>query len=157
MADEPTVRREVEVDDPDLSPRARELLTGELRREVGGDTVEVPESVARADETPSTGAGTVLRSPIFAVTLAAAVMIGVILSLVVESWWLMGAAVLTHALLSAVVVAIALSLTTQAARPAPEAAAELEREGVDDPERELNRRLRGLVGNRDMDQPGPGA
>ncbi len=137
------------MDDPELSPRARELLTDELRRAVGADHVEVPESVARASDggRPHSVTAALLRSPLFLVTLAAALVVGAVLSLVVESWWLLGAAVGAHALLTLAIVAITLTLTNQAVRPDPSTVAELQNEGVIDPERELNDRLTDLVGD----------
>ncbi len=137
------------MDDPELSPRARELLTGELRRAVGADHVEVPESVARASDggRPRSVTAVLLRNPLFLITLAAALVVGAVLSLVVESWWLLGAAVGAHALLTLAIVAITLTLTKQAVRPDPTTVVELQREGVVDPERELNDRLTDLVGD----------
>jgi hypothetical protein len=76
------------------------------------------------------------------VTLAGAVVVGVILSLALGSWIFVVLAVLVHALATTAVVAMTLRMTDEADKPDPRTVARLEDEGVSDPERALNERER---------------
>jgi membrane protein implicated in regulation of membrane protease activity len=75
---------------------------------------------------------------LIAVTLAGAVVVGVILSLALGSWIFVVLAVLVHALATSVVVAMTMRMTGEQDKPDPRTVARLEEEGVADPERELN-------------------
>ena len=126
------------------SERAKEILTEEVR-EAAGD-----EAAGRARERldqGDVGAGkpqtvrAVLESNrlLLLATLALALMVGVIAALAVESWWIIVLPLLMHGVLTAVVVAMAMRMTTEMEKPDPVAEAELEEEGVADPEGALDR------------------
>ncbi len=138
----PTEEREVRSNDPDLSPRANELLTEELRQVVGSDRVTVPAGAARAGEGTGPRAGSIRatlaanRIPL-GISFAAALVIGAIVAFATGSWWAVVVAAGLHAAGTMAVAAGAIRLTTLTEHTAPETAARLQDEGVGDPDRRL--------------------
>lgn len=138
-----TEEREVRSDNPDLSPEANRLLTEELREAVGSDRVRVPAGSpapgADHERTRSTLTATLASNRLLiVVTLFAAVVVGVVVSLATGSWWAVVAAVGVHAIGTLVVATAVLQMTTQTEHASPEVAARLEEEGVADPDRVLS-------------------
>lgn len=138
-----TVRREVRSADPSLSDEANRLLTEEVRKVVGRDVVEVPaETPKRHDEAHgrrSTVLGTIAANRLlFAVSLAALIVVGVIVSLATGSWWALVAACAVHATGTLLIAAFAIGMTTRVEHVDPATAARLEAEGVSDPDRVLS-------------------
>ena len=72
------------------------------------------------------------------ITLAGAIVFGVILSLFLDSWIFLIVAVLVHAIGTIFVTALAAWLATSGDKPDPRTVARLEEEGVTDPEQALN-------------------
>jgi membrane protein implicated in regulation of membrane protease activity len=60
---------------------------------------------------------------------ALALMVGVIASLALESWWILVAVMVVHGLLSAVVVGFTLRQTEKQSKPDPVTEARIEAEG----------------------------
>ena len=145
MADDTrSTTREVRVDDPELSPEANRVLTDELRDAVGSERVEVPEGhrprrdVEQGDPLSAFLAG---NRTLIGITLAAAIVIGALCSVITGSWWLLAVAVAVHALATLAVGFFAIRATTTVEKPSPEAVARLEAEGVPDPEKAFNDRV----------------
>lgn len=99
------------------------------------------------------------------ITLAGAVVFGVVLSVFLDSWVFLVLAVVVHALGTLAVTALAVWLATSGDKPDPRTVARLEEEGVTDPEQALNDavynvrrgaegggRLAGTVGKHPRDQ-----
>jgi hypothetical protein len=150
-ADAETERRFVRSEDPQLTPEANRLLTGELREVVGHDEVEVPRGTPRrAEEAHATHsplvATLVTNRPLIIVTLLAAIVVGGIISLATGWYVAVLLAVGLHALATLLVAAGAIQLTTQVEHVAPETAARLEQEGVADPDRVLTQLVEDFAG-----------
>jgi hypothetical protein len=139
-ADDPAVEeREVKVREPGLDPATNARLSEEVREALGTDRVQVPRDRPRPSrgERPDTrGIAASLSSHRFMVliTLAAFLTIGAIVSLVTGSWLLLPAAVAVHALGTVTVTAYAIHMTTISEHPSPSVSAQLEDEGVRDPD-----------------------
>jgi Flp pilus assembly protein TadB len=121
--------------------RSRELLVDELKQAVGEEAVEQADlDVDRAVARRPSGLAGAFRSArlLILVAGAALLVIGVIASLALENWIFFGAAIAAHALLSVVVIASALALTTEGEKPSPTAEAALEEDGVSDPSAALD-------------------
>src|SRR5215207_10204761 len=73
-----------------------------------------------------------------AITGSAAIVIGAILSLALDSWIVLVFALLVHGLMTVVVGVMVLKIAGETEKPAPETVARLQAEGVDDPEARLN-------------------
>jgi hypothetical protein len=143
MARPRTVRREVRSADPSLSPEANRLLTKELREVVGAEEIEVPAGTPAHHETDhggrSTFAGTLaVNRVLIVVSLAALIVVGVIVSLVTGSWWALVVACAVHATGTLLIAAFAIHMTTRVEHVDPTTAARLEAEGVTDPDRVLS-------------------
>lgn len=146
-----TERRFVRSEDPELTPEANRLLTGELREVVGRDVVEVPrDTPRRAQEAHATHsplvATLVSNRPLIIVTLLTALVVGGIISLATGWYVAVLLAVALHALATLLVAAGAIQLTTQVEHLAPETAARLEQEGVADPDRVLGQLVEDFAG-----------
>ncbi len=126
--------------------RAKEILTDEVREAAGdeaaakaserldaGDAVGRPESPLRA--------AFASNRLLLVVGFALALTVGGIAALALGAWWALAVALLIHGVLSSVVIGMAMQMTTDVEKPAPEAEAELEEEGVADPEAALNELL----------------
>jgi hypothetical protein len=122
------------------SPRAKELLIDELREATSDDAVErsdvdVDQAVAAAGaKTPEMARSRLM----FVVFAAVGVVVAGVAALALESWVIFGVLMLLHATATAVVVTVALRATTEGEKPAPTTVAQLEHEGVADPEAALN-------------------
>ena len=138
--DDTEVRR-VEVDDPALSPRAREVLTDELQEAVGASEVRVPRSTPHREREVMAHhrARPLNRDPLLtAIVLFGAIATGGVISVVVDEWWILLVAVGVHAAGTLAVGATVLQLTTQPEASDPAVTAMLEDEGVPAPEKRFN-------------------
>jgi hypothetical protein len=90
------------------------------------------------------------HGPLVAISFAAFVVIGVILSLATGSWWAFAAALAVHAAGTLAVATAALRLTTETEHVSPELAARLEAEGVQDPDRAFTELAGGAAGPGDV-------
>jgi Flp pilus assembly protein TadB len=140
MSRHKTVRRAVRSDDPSLTPEANRLLTEELREIVGADEVEVPAGTPDERRAPHAERSTVLgtiqaNKVLFAISLLALLVVGVILSLVTGSWWALVAALAVHAVGTLLVTTVALRMTSEVEHVDPATSARLQEEGVADPDR----------------------
>jgi len=94
------------------------------------------------------------RGPLLALTLAAAIVVGVIVSLATGSWWALVAALAVHAAATLVVATTALRLTTETEHVSSELAARLEEEGVQDPDRAFTELAAGAAAPGDVVRDG---
>lgn len=138
-----TVRREVRSDDPSLSPEANRLLTEELREIVGSDHVEVPADTpdrhARAHGDHSGFVAMLIANRVgLMASFTVLIALGIIASLVFDSWWALVVAVGVHAVGTLLVGAGALQLTTAVEHVDPTTAARLEEEGIGNPDQVLS-------------------
>lgn len=122
--------------------RAKERLVDELRDAVGDD------AVARADldvdaaitgsgrgKTPETG-----RSRLLLVIVGVTgVVVAAIIGLALQSWIVFAVLIALHAIGTTIVVTTTLRTTANVEKPAPTTVAQLENDGVRDPEGTLNR------------------
>jgi acyl-CoA synthetase (AMP-forming)/AMP-acid ligase II len=142
-------------EDSGLSPHARELLTDELREATGRPDAEVSADAARRiDEhrqRSSVVANIMANRHLFIVTLLAAIVVGGIISIATGWYVAVLLAVGLHALATLIVAAGAIQLTTEVEHVAPETAAQLEEEGVADPDRVLTELVEDVA---DADQAG---
>jgi hypothetical protein len=116
--------------------RRHALLVEELKEAVGEEAVEQTDlDIDRALERRRSRIGTAFSSArlLLLVAGAALLVVGVIASLALENWILLGLAIAAHALFATVVIASALALSTEVEKPAPTVEAALEEEGVADP------------------------
>jgi membrane protein implicated in regulation of membrane protease activity len=140
MQDRKFVEREVNVEDPQLSPEAERLLTAEVREAVGQDRVRVPadraDSIGRVRGAARPSLWRALSDNRLVVSIAFFVLliVGVVAALATDSWWAVVAACAVHAIGTLVVITLALRLSTEVEHVAPETAARLEDEGVTDPD-----------------------
>lgn len=139
--------RTVQSTDPSLSDEANRLLTGELRKVIGRDEVDVP--VGRADHRSDRhavhsklmSAAMQIRIELLLVGTIVAMTVLIAIALNTGSSWLTGIA---FVLLFPIVAFIAWSvmrLFDQAEHLGPEIAAQLSAEGVGDPDRYFNELL----------------
>lgn len=138
-AQQHTERRTVRSEDESLSPRANELLTRELQSAVGSDEAEVPKDLPRRAADAHGGRSkfaAVLSSnrPLVIVTFVAALVVGGIVALVTGLYWAVVVACALHAAGTLLVTAGAIALTTQTEHVDPTVAAQLEEEGVGNPD-----------------------
>jgi hypothetical protein len=125
-----------------LSPGARRLLTDELREATGRPDAELPAGASRPEraqraQRSSIVANMVANRHLFIVTFLAAIVVGGIISIATGWYAAVVLAIALHALATLVVAAGAIQLTTEVEHVAPETAAQLEEEGVADPDRLL--------------------
>src|SRR4051794_31558235 len=151
------VRKDVRVDDPQLSPEANRVLTAELQDALGTDQVELPaEHAAGSERLPPRARGSV-RSAIgenrllLTVTFAGLIMIAVIVSIATDSWWALVVGCAVHAALTVIVVSTALRVTTAVEHMPPSSAERLQEEGIGDPDQVLSDLVEGYAA------PGRGA
>ena len=138
-------RREVRVDEPQLSRRTNERLTDEVREVVGEDHVDVPAQrphPSRGGAAASPGRRSIaeLNSNRFIAVMvgASSVVVAAIVALVVGQWWILAGAVLVLGVVTAAVVMTVLRMTSNPERPSATTVAALEEEGVGDPERHFS-------------------
>jgi hypothetical protein len=132
-------------DDPNLSEEANRLVAEELE-EATGEPIERTRPSQAPPGRPASSLLTILANSrmLVAITSCAAVVFGVVLSLMVGSWWFVALAIAADVLGLLVVTRVVMGTLAQVERPRPETAAALEDEGVADPERLLNDRLAAL-------------
>lgn len=130
------------------------LLARELREAVGEEAAERAMEHAGELQAASPREGMWDRvgrnGPLLAVSFAAFLVIGVILSLATGSWWALVAALAVHAAGTLLVVTTALRLTTETEHVSPELAARLEAEGVEDPDRAFTELAAGAAAPGDV-------
>jgi hypothetical protein len=156
---------------PRHDPETDRLLERELREAVGDDaaaqameradevraTHAVPGTPAARGEPPERGTLTswvTSHGPLLAVSFAAFVVIGAILTLATGSWWAFVAALAVHAAGTLIVATTALRLTTETEHVSSELAARLEDEGVQDPDRAFTELASGGGGAGDVVREG---
>lgn len=132
-------RRQVEVEDPSLSPGVNHRLTDELRQIVGATEVVVPVDRAHPSHgdlaTAAPAAAKLSTSRLFiALTLLAAATIGAIVSLSTNNWWFLALALGLHALGTTLMAGMIIRMTTDVEHPDPATLAWMEEEGVAHPE-----------------------
>jgi hypothetical protein len=138
-------RREVRVEEPELSDRTNDRLTAEVREVVGAERVTVPADRSR----PSRGDASARAGHRIAAELKpyrfVAVMIGAsfvvvaaIVALLIGQWWILVGAVLVLGVVTAGIVATVLRMTSNTERPSATTVAALEEDGVGDPERHFS-------------------
>lgn len=129
-------RREVKVEDPDLSPEINQRLTEELQEAVGATSVEVPADRPRATAGEPTSAKSVitLHRVVLAISLAFVLALAAVIALTTGSWWLLPVAALVHALGTMVVVTVAVRITRDVEHPSPTLAAAMSEEGISSPD-----------------------
>jgi hypothetical protein len=133
-------RREVRAADPSLSPEANRVLTEELREAVGDDAVTVPADRPHAERErhggrPGLAVLLAENRLVVASMLLGALVIGAVVALATGSWWFLVLALGLDLVGVVTVAAIVLAMTTQTEHLSPSAAAQLEDEGVSDPDR----------------------
>lgn len=149
-----TERRLVRSEDPSLSDRANELLTHELREAIGADEVVVPEETpdrnheAHATHSPFV-ATLIANRPMLIVTFLVALVLGGVVALATDQYWAVVVAAALHAVGTLAVAAGAIGLTTNIEHVDPTIAAQLEEEGVADPDRVLSALVEDFAGARD--------
>jgi hypothetical protein len=159
---------------PHHDPDTNRLLERELRDAVGDDAAarameragEVRAAHDARTRTPLDARGDVgsrrgtltswitRHGPLLAVSFAAFIVIGVIVSLATGSWWTLVAALAVHAVGTLFVATTALRLTTETEHVSPELAARLEAEGVQDPDRAFMELAGGAAGPGDVVRDG---
>jgi hypothetical protein len=155
--DQDTTRVAVEVHDPELSDRANEVLSEEVRQALGTDEVELPAEQARhagREHPEEHGLFEAIweRRVLVGMALASAIVIAALLVLTTGSWWWLPAVLVVHAVATVIVTSAIIRTTTLVESPSPGAEAVLQEEGVRDPERALNDQVRSFTG-----APGPSA
>lgn len=137
--------RVVEVNEPELSPETNRRLTEEVRDVVGTDRVEVPRDrpdPAHGGE-PANRPGVIAyfstQRPMVLGTFAGALVIGAIIALITNTWWVLPLAAGAHAFGTMVVIAIVVRMTTTIEHPSPELAATLDAEGIRTPDEHFTR------------------
>jgi hypothetical protein len=129
----------VRSEDPSLSGEANRLVTEELREVVGSNAVARPpkgqDSRRERHATHPEPVALLLENRLMlASTFLALVLVGVVASIAIGSWWALGAALAVHVVGTVIVVGLALRLTAETEHPSPTLAARLEAEGVGDPD-----------------------
>jgi hypothetical protein len=139
------VRREVRVDEPELSPQTNDRLTAEVREVVDDDHVTVPADrprPSRGEASPPTGHRlTAELKPnrfIMATIVGSFVVIAAIVALMIGHWWILVGAFIVLAAATAAVIATVLRMTSNQERPSPTTVAALEEDGVGNPERHFS-------------------
>ena len=86
-----------------------------------------------------------------AITACAALVVGAILAVSLDSWWITAGALVVHGIATVIVGYVVLRVTTNVAKPDPVTVARLQAEGVDDPETKLNMAIQAHSGGSDGD------
>jgi len=147
-------RRDVLIvsEDPGYSRRANDVMAEELREAAGAQEVVLepaaPGERGRRRVPPLVAAAWGSRM-LIVITFLAMIVIAAIVGVATESWWALVAASVIHGIATIVVLVVVVRVTHQVEHPDPGRAAVLEGEGVLDPERELDERLRSMEQARD--------
>jgi hypothetical protein len=139
-----TEEREVRAEDPELSPGTNERITHELRDVVGAERVRVPADRPRATRgahPQQHGAAAFLNMHRFQLVRSTAIVLtfGAVVSLATGDWWLLPLAAGVHALGTMTVTLTTIRMTTISEHPAPEVAAAMSAEGVQNPDEKFSR------------------
>jgi hypothetical protein len=144
-ADDGFERREVTVDEPQLSPETNDRLTAEVREVVGDDHVTVPAdrphpSQGETSVRPGHRLTAELMPNRFIMSMIGGsfLVVAAIVALAVGQWWILVGAFVLLAVVTAGVVTIVLRMTSNPERPSPVTVAALEEDGVGDPERHFS-------------------
>ena len=86
-----------------------------------------------------------------AITACAALVVGAILALSLDSWWITAAALVVHGIGTLIVGYVVLRVTTNVEKPDAVTVSRLQAEGVDDPETKLNMAIQAHSGDGDAD------
>jgi hypothetical protein len=145
QVDDGAERREVTVDEPDLSRQTNERLTAEVREVVGDDHVTVPADRPRpshgeAAVQPGRPLAAALKPNRFIMAMigGSALVIAAIVALVIGQWWILPVTFVVLGVVTAAVVATVLRMTSNQERPSATTVAALEEDGVGDPERHFS-------------------
>jgi hypothetical protein len=143
--DEGLERREVTVDEPELSPETNDHLTAEVREVVGDDHVTVPAdrsrpSLGEASSQPGHRLTAELKPNRFIIAMIGGsfVVIAAIVALAIGQWWILVGAFLVLVVVLAAIVVMVLRMTSNQDRPSATNVAALEEDGVGDPERHFS-------------------
>jgi xanthosine utilization system XapX-like protein len=131
----------------DTERTMREELEDALGEPVSDD--EARASLAR--RAPSLSSWVREQQLLLAITAGAAVVVGAIAALALDSWLLLVLALAVHGLMTTLVGYVVLRVTTEVEKPGPLTVARLQAAGVDDPEARLNRAIQAHAGS-DSDQ-----
>jgi hypothetical protein len=151
--------RDIHVDDPALSPRANEILTAELREAARAERAPAAAVAAAGGDlgaARSAARGRLAPTRYLAAIVLGAGAVGAVVILIAVTgtdeglWALVPLALMAGGL--AALLAWAVRSTTDVESPSPSHRAQLEEEGVADPDRELTERLHRLAGGRPGDR-----
>jgi hypothetical protein len=118
---------------------AKQEMRRELQDAVGGEVDAETADRALAGPPRSRFAAVISANQLLiAITLVSAVVVGVVLSLALNSWIFLVVAVVVHGLGTLSVTALSVWLATSGEKPDPRTVARLEEQGVTDPEQALN-------------------
>jgi hypothetical protein len=161
QVDEGAERREVTVDEPDLSRQTNERLTAEVREVVGDDHVTVPAGRPRpsrgeASAEPGRRLTAELKPNRFIMAMigGSALVIAAIVALVIGQWWILPVAFVVLGVVTAAVVATVLRMTSNQERPSATTVAALEEDGVGDPERHFSELVKEFTPEREGEGEG---
>jgi hypothetical protein len=145
QSDDKLERREVTVDEPELSRSTNEQLTAEVREVVGDDHVTVPADRPRpsrgeASVEPGNRLAAELKPNRFIMAMigGSSLVIAAIIALVSGQWWLLPVVFIVLGVVTAGVVATVLRMMSNRERPSPTTVAALEEDGIGDPERHFS-------------------
>jgi hypothetical protein len=117
----------------------KQALKSELRDAFDGEIDDATAERALGDPPRSRFATLISDNQLMiGITLAVAIVFGVVLSVFLDSWVFLVVAVLVHGLGTLGTTALAVWLATSGEKPDPRTVARLEEQGVTDPEQALN-------------------
>lgn len=157
-ADDGLERRQVRVDQPELSPHTNERLTAEVREVVGDDHVTVPTdrprpSQGKSSAEPGHRLTAQLKPNRFILTMIGGsfLVIAAVVALAIGQWWILVGAFLVLIVVLAAMIATVLKMTSNQERPSPTTVAALEQDGVGDPERHFSELVKEFTPERGQD------
>jgi hypothetical protein len=117
----------------------KQALKSELKDALDGDVDDATAERALGEPPRSRFATVVSENQLMiGITLAVAIVFGVVLAVFLNSWVFLVVAVLVHAIGTLATTGLAVWLATSGEKPDPRTVARLEEQGVTDPERTLN-------------------
>jgi hypothetical protein len=117
----------------------KQALKSELKDALDGDVDDATAERALASPPRSRFATLISENQLMiGITLAVAIVFGVVLSVFLNSWVFLAVAVLVHAFGTLATTALAVWMATSGDKPDPRTVARLEEQGVTDPEQALN-------------------
>ena len=134
-------QREVTIDEPRLSPAVNAALTDEVRDAIGRRRVDVPADRPHVSLGETSGRNRLGWRPdqfMFVMVGAAGLVVGAIVALLLDHWWVLAPVVLVLWLVTYGVVAMIMRMTAISEHPSPETVAAMEDDGVADPERHFD-------------------